>query len=441
MTVTRPTGAYVAAALAPLVALGFLAGCSSDDRSTTTTVPTDVVTVPTTATSGSDTTVTTESPSGVDPTSAPSTAAPRPTSVRLRRVATLDAPTAVVARVGSTNLYATERAGLVRVLRRNGNRYTVAPRPLLDVRESVGGTDSERGLLGLAFSPDGGSLIVSYTDDSDDGASVVERYTVVGDEVEPSTRVELLRVDQPFPNHNGGHVVYGPDDMLYIGLGDGGSQGDPSDNGQDLSTPLAKILRIDPSRPATAKAAPLSDNPFVGDPERLGSIWLTGVRNPWRFSFDRSTGDLWIGDVGGSLWEEVDFLPAEPGTKRGAGRGANLGWSLREGAHDTDKSGRRPADLLEPIFEYDHSVGNSITGGFVYRGTRLPGLVGTYLYSDFITAKLWGIRQANGALADEFTIRTSGTTLSQVVSFAEDLDGELYVVSLAGAVLAIEPAG
>jgi len=426
----RPRSVVAAAALGAVVMTPALVGCGNDDDGASTTVPT--------AATSPVRTSTTTTPGDVAPTTAPTPAADvdlADVSVRLTEVASVRSPTALVPRSGTDDLFVAERAGVVRRLARAGDAFEAAAEPVLDITDAVADAGGERGLLGLAFSPDGAHLVVSYTDGDDDGASVVARYTMDADVADVASRVEILRLPQPFPNHNGGDVAFGPDGYLYLGFGDGGSQGDPDDNGQDLGSLLAKLLRIDVS--ASTAAAPYTvpaDNPFVGDASARNEIWAFGLRNPWRFGFDTATGDLWIADVGGSEWEEVDLLPAASG----AGRGANLGWSLREGAHDTDKSGDRNVPMVEPIFEYSHDEGASITGGYVYRGTRVPRLRGVYLFSDYAAAELRGIRAADGALVQQSVLATTGADLSQVSTFGQDLDGEVYVVSLAGGIYRID---
>jgi len=228
--------------------------------------------------------------------------------------------------------------------------------------------------------------------------------------------------------------VFGPDGYLWIGFGDGGSQDDPHGNGQNPAALLGKMLRLDVTDPPPgAPYAVPADNPFVGEDDKRTEIWMTGLRNPWRYSFDRLTGDLWVADVGGSEWEEIDLLPAADGT----GRGANLGWQIREGSHDTGTEGHA-ADLVDPIFEYSHDEGSSITGGYVYRGSAIPDLRGVYLFSDFTVPTLRGLTVRNGALHQEAVLSTSGAELSQVVSFGEDSGGELYVVCLSGDIVRIE---
>jgi glucose/arabinose dehydrogenase len=244
----------------------------------------------------------------------------------------------------------------------------------------------------------------------------------------PRGRRELLRVEDPYPNHNGGHLALGPDGYLYIGLGDGGSGGDPHGHGQDTDTLLGSILRIDPTAPpADGEYGIPADNPFAasgGEPE----IWLYGVRNPWRFSFDRATGDLWIGDVGQGEVEEIDRLPATNG--RDAGRGANLGWNLMEGSEPFE--GENPAGGVLPIYEYTHDDGCSVTGGYVYRGRAIPALTGAYLFADYCEPDLRAVRVAGDEVVEE---RSWDLSLEAIQSFGEDADGELYVLLASGPLL------
>jgi glucose/arabinose dehydrogenase len=371
------------------------------------------------------------------PTAERPTTAVSATKVRLTRIAVVPHPTDLVPRAGTDELYVASQPGQIFTLVPSADgSLAKSDTLLLDLSPRVGRESGEQGLLGIAFSPDGSTLIASYTDGNDRGASVLDRYDVHGDEADPASRVELMRVPQPFPNHNGGHVIFGPDGYLWYGLGDGGSQGDPNDNGQNPKTLLATIMRIDPlhAGPTLPYTIP-PDNPFVDGADGRPEVWLFGVRNPWRYSFDATTGDLWIGDVGGSLWEEVDLLTAP-----GRGRGANLGWSLREGAHDTSKKGRRPAGLVEPVFEYDHDEGISITGGYVYRGSRLPSLDGVYLYSDYGTSTLRALRVDGGKVLEATTLTTTGDTMELVVSFAQDNHRELYAVSNGGLIFRLDPS-
>jgi glucose/arabinose dehydrogenase len=362
---------------------------------------------------------------------APSVAPPPPSSedatvpdltvsVALTQVAEMDVP--IAAAVGpDETLYIAERAGTVHPLTSDG----VGP-PVLDISDETT-TDGERGLLGLVFAPDSSELYVSFTDR--DGHTKLDAVAVEDGEVLADRRRTVFTQDQPFANHNGGDVQIGPDGLLYFGLGDGGGGGDPVGAGQDLSTPLAALLRIDPLA-AEPYGVP-ADNPFVGDPDAAPEIWAYGLRNPWRFSFDRATGDLWIADVGQDSREEIDWMPA------GAGAGANYGWSLMEGTREF--AGAEPADHVPPVYEYDNTGQRcSITGGFVYRGTAIPELVGAYLYSDYCEGVLRAIVvDSDGAVTDEADLGVGGEA---IISFAQDADGELYLLDASGTVWRIDPA-
>lgn len=308
-------------------------------------------------------------------------------------------------------------------------------RPFLDIRTKIRG-GGERGLLGLAFHPGyarNGYFYVNYTRAAD-GATVVERYTVSRNDpdlADPSSGFVLLTVPQPFSNHNGGCLQFGPrDGYLYIGLGDGGSGGDPFCNAQKGSTLLGKILRIDVDG-GTPYAIP-KDNPFVKNSAFRNEIWTYGWRNPWRFSFDRATGDMYVGDVGQNSWEEISFQAHGKG-------GGNYGWKVMEGAHCFSTGGcpggtPRCNDprLILPIHEYRNSIftGNrSVTGGYVYRGCAIPDLVGTYFFADYVSGRIWSFRYVNGKVT-AFRDRSAelGGPIGNISSFGEDADGELYIV-------------
>lgn len=343
-------------------------------------------------------------------------------AVALERVASLEAPIALAVRPGGSDLFVAERGGRVVVVDPATGEVS---EPVVDISDQVS-TDGERGLLGITFTADGAELVLSWTDG--EGASVIEARPVGADRSIGEPR-RLLRVEQPAANHNGGHVATGPDGLLYVGLGDGGGGGDPWATGQDPSSLLGSLLRIDPA--GDPYAVP-DDNPFVGGggaPE----VWLYGVRNPWRFSFDRATGDLWIGDVGQGEVEEIDLLAAADG----GGRGANLGWSEMEGSRPFE-DGVEPADHVPPVFEYTHDEGCSITGGIVYRGTAVPALVGSYVFSDYCDSELRAV-QVRGS---EVLHRRLGVTPEDegVVSFGEGADGELYVLSINGGLWRVVPA-
>jgi glucose/arabinose dehydrogenase len=314
---------------------------------------------------------------------------------------------------GSGRFFAVEQEGRIRLVQ---NNRVISP-PYLDISKKVK-SGGEMGLLGLAFHPQfsrNGRFFVNYT--------TTERgklETVIAEfkasslaQVAPAnTEKELLRFEQPYPNHNGGHVAFGPDGMLYIGNGDGGSGGDPANNAQRLDTWLGKMLRIDVSGAPGQYAVP-ADNPFVGKEGARPEIWAWGLRNPWRFSFDRKTGLLYAGDVGQNKFEEVTLV----------GKGQNLGWSAKEGFHDF-KPNRAAGPLVDPLAEYGRDDGVSITGGYVYRGRRFPALDGIYFYADYGSRKLWGLRWDGEKVAWKAELMKLPGAPS---SFGEDRDGELYI--------------
>ena len=330
---------------------------------------------------------------------------------------------------GSGRLYVVEQTGVVRAIEPDG---TVRRDPFLDMtgRISAGG---ERGLLGLAFHPrygENGLFYIDYTDRSGDTV-ISEMRRAAGSAVRADRASErvLLRIDQPYPNHNGGMIDFGPDGFLYAGMGDGGSAGDPENRAQDLSTLLGKILRIDVDRrdPGLRYAVP-ADNPFVGRTGARGEIWASGLRNPWRFSFDRETGDLWVGDVGQDAWEEVDRLAAA----EGGGRGADLGWRLMEGRACYDPPTGCPTEgLTMPLAFYGHDMGCAITGGYVYRGSVQPALAGLYLFSDSCSGLIWAVDATGPDTQEPAVLLDTGRP---IVSFGRGDDGELYVVDIGGAV-------
>jgi glucose/arabinose dehydrogenase len=255
---------------------------------------------------------------------------------------------------------------------------------------------------------------VNYTDR--EGDTVIARYTARGNTADPKSAAVLLKIDQPYANHNGGQLAFGPDGYLYIATGDGGSGGDPQNNGQNLGTLLGKLLRIDVSGD---KYTVPKDNPFVNRSGARPEIWAYGLRNPWRFSFDRRTGDLFVADVGQNQFEEVNFQP------RASKGGENYGWRLKEAANCYEPATNcARGTLVDPIAAYDHSKGNSITGGYVYRGKALPDLVGRYVYGDFGSGRLWtATRGSNG----RWTARELLDTNQVISTFGEDEDGELYL--------------
>ncbi|HEX9333059.1 MAG TPA: PQQ-dependent sugar dehydrogenase [Anaerolineales bacterium] len=309
---------------------------------------------------------------------------------------------------GSGRLFVLEKVGRIRIIQDGQLLET----PFLDISSKVGSSGNEQGLLGLAFHPQyaqNGRFFVNYTDNN--GDTVLARFQVSSDPnvADPNSEVKLLGVDQPFPNHNGGVLTFGPDGYLYAGLGDGGSQGDPNGNGQNTNVLLGKILRLDVDS-ADPYAVP-TDNPFGNE------IWAYGLRNPWRISFDRATGDLYIGDVGQNMWEEIDFLP------KGSPGGANFGWSFREGAHDYKGGG--PEGLIEPIAEYSHPEGGcSVIGGYVYRGS-MSEWNGIYLYGDYCTGMIWGLIHSDSGWQKQLLFDLD----VNITSFGQDQSGELYLVS------------
>ncbi|MFI0977663.1 PQQ-dependent sugar dehydrogenase [Streptomyces sp. NPDC021093] len=349
------------------------------------------------------------------------TAGPRQApKVTLKAVATAKNPSAAAAGPDG-RVWIAERAGTVRVLGAQG-----LGAPVLDISGDTT-TDGERGLLGIAFDNDFAHFYISYTDRK--GTSTIDEFALKRGKLQPNTRRTVLTQTQPYSNHNGGDIRFGADGYLYIAFGDGGSGGDPHGNGQNLDTFLGKLLRIDPSggKPYAIPA----DNPFVGDPKAKGEIWAYGLRNPWRFSFDSGTGDLLIADVGQSDWEEVDWAPA---SSKG---GENYGWSQMEGNHPF-RGGIEPANHVPPVFEYDRSgLGCSVTGGYVYRGKAITDLAGQYVYSDYCDGTVRTLTIENGKVTGQADLGVQG---GEVVSFAQDGCGELYVLDIGGTISRIDPA-
>jgi glucose/arabinose dehydrogenase len=399
-----------------------------------------------------------------------------PVGVKLEEVARLNKPVAFAVRPGGTDLFIAEQDGRVMRLvpqtandRQTGQqgqqgqqgqtgqqgptgqqapqgtsgrseplrtpegriRYRVVERPALDLSSEVR-SQGEQGLLGLAFAPDGRRLFVHFSDNN--GDTQIVGFAMNANGVDVSARRRIFSTPQPRPNHNGGQLAFGPDGFLYVGLGDGGGFGDPDGNGQNPGSVLGSVLRIDPDPPdPSLRYVVPPTNPFVsggGAPE----TWLYGVRNPWRFSFDRLTGDLWLADVGEGDREEVNVLPA---TDEGAGRAANLGWSLFEASVPKNR-GADPGDLIAPLYDYDHTAGQcAVVGGFVYRGSAIPALQGTYVFGDFCAPPIIGVRATDGRLAG---IGPLGVDVNQLVSFGQDNDGELWLLSLDGPVYRLVPS-
>ena len=331
---------------------------------------------------------------------------------------------------GSGRLFFVEQPGRIRVSRGG----TLLPVPFLDIASRVS-CCGERGLLSVAFPPGYGSkryFYVDYTDTA--GNTVISRHRLGADAdvADPGSEQIVLTIAQPYSNHNGGQLAFGPDGYLYVGMGDGGSGGDPQNNAQSPTSLLGKILRIDVESGAAPYAVPVS-NPFAGRAGYRGEIWALGLRNPWRFSFDRRTGDLFIGDVGQNRYEEVDFQPAgDPG-------GENYGWRIMEAGHCYDPNPCNQTGLLQPVFEYDHSQGCSVTGGFVYRGSLYPRMQGVYFFADYCSGRLWGLRrdgnsfQSTQLLDSPYTVSTFGEDEAGNVYLADYGRGDVYQVTDPGA--------
>lgn len=332
-------------------------------------------------------------------------------------------------------LFVLEQVGRIRIIE-NGQ---LLEQPFLDIRDRVGSVSNEQGLLGLAFHPEYaiagasgyGRFWVNYTDYS--GNTTISRFSVREDnpyQADPASEVVYLTQRQPYPNHNGGVIKFGPDGYLYAGLGDGGSANDPLGAGQDLSTWLGKILRLEVNSLEDRYAIPPS-NPFVDNEEALPEIWAYGLRNPWRISFDRLTGDMFIGDVGQNLWEEINFQPA---ASKG---GENYGWNIMESNHCFSDDNCDPSGLELPIFEYSHQEGCSVTGGYIYRGQEFPELAGNYFLADYCQGTIWRLFP-NEDSWDAAVVLDSDLVIP---SFGEDVNGELYVTDFnSGSVFKIEPA-
>jgi glucose/arabinose dehydrogenase len=364
------------------------------------------------------------------PTTTPAPAAPV-TSIQLVRVVTegLTRPL-YLTHAFDERLFVVEQDGTIQIVE-NGR---VLSQPFLDIGDRVGAQGNEQGLLSVAFHPDyqnNGRFFVNYTNTG--GDTIIAQYQVEAgnpNQAEAAGEVVLLTVEQPFGNHNGGLLKFGPDGYLYAGLGDGGSAGDPENNGQNPATLLGTILRLDVDNGSEDGYTSPPDNPFVNSSEGgRDEVWAYGLRNPWRFSFDRLTGDLYIADVGQTTWEEVNFQPA-------GSSGENYGWNVMEGNHCYRAESCETDGFVLPIFEYDHSQGCSITGGYVYRGRQFPSLNGNYFVGDFCSGILWSLfPQAGGAwLATE--VNDSDLL---VTSFGEDVAGELYVVDRNGRIFQIQP--
>ena len=339
----------------------------------------------------------------------------------------LTAPLYVTAPTGDARLFIVEQPGTVRIVERG----RLLDRPFLDIssRLRFGG---ERGLLSLAFHPNyarNGYFFVNYSEKVN-GATRVERYRVSDDpnRADPASAQLVLRVEQPYSNHNGGHILFGPDGMLYIAMGDGGSCGDPKGHGQNRMTLHGALLRIDINLGVPYAIPP--DNPFVGDAGGRDEIWAWGLRNPWRVAFDFETGLLYVADVGQDDWEEVTVAPTDAG-------GLNHGWNIMEGNHCFLEEDCDPIGLAAPAYEFGHDAGCSITGGLVYRGQAMSALHGHYFFSDYCAGFLRSLRYIDGAVAE--TIDWDAGDLGNVTSFGADATGEIYITNSGGQVLKLVP--
>ncbi len=424
----------VSTLLAGLACRGVTGGPAPDDLEPTARVATAI---PATAAQVSDT-LTGEDPANPAATTAPTgegepaspitDTVPDLTALSLSFetvAAGLESPIGIAnAGDGSGRLFIIEKPGRIRVLA-DGVLLDTA---FLDITDRVDSDSYERGLLGLAFHPEyasNGWFFVNYTDRS--GNTVVARYEVTSDPgiADPGSERPLLNVNQPAANHNGGHITFGPGGYLYIGLGDGGAAGDIFGNGQNTNTFLATIMRIDVDELPYSIPA---DNPYMGTDAVLDEIWAYGVRNPWRFSFDRLTGDLYMGDVGQNIYEEINIQPASsPG-------GENYGWPIMEGFNCYDADTCDQSGLTMPVAEYNHSQGCSVTGGYVYRGAGYPALYGVYLFGDFCTGVMWGLAPDG---MGGWNLRELTTVGMQISTFGEGEDGTLYIADMAGGTVSV----
>ena len=338
-------------------------------------------------------------------------------AVRLDEVARLREPVALAVATDDTTLYAGERAGRVWVIREG----RLDPQPLLDLTDEVS-VQGEGGLLGMAIAPGGGQLYLSFTDRRH--AVRLVRFALGAGGVDPASRREVLTVTQPSIRHHGGGIVFGPDGLLWLGLGDGSLGGDPADAAQSLAVLRGKLLRLDPSPNGGTGYKVPATNPFVGRRGARAEIWAYGLRNPWRFSFDRATGELWIGDVGQHIVEEINRVAP------GRAAGANFGWNRLEGRRRFN--GRPPPRAVPPVHQYNHDDGRcAVVGGHVYRGTQLRGLQGAYVYGDVCDGRIRALASTRGT---PLRHRDLGLRLPGLVSFAESRTGELYALSLAGGI-------
>lgn len=374
-------------------------------------------------------------------------------SLALTEIARLNQPLALASRDGDDSLFVAEREGRVFRLAPDDAgdaaaevMYAPDEDPLVDISDEVV-LEGEQALGGMAFSPDGERVYLSYSAAPEGNTRIISYdYDDADQEVDESSRTDVLEIEQPYDTHNNGTIRFGPDGYLYIGMGDGGHVGDPHGFGQDTSVLLGAILRIDPEGVAGQDSQSSvgeddfyeipDDNPFVEGGDGEPEIWLYGVRNPWRFSFDVATGDLWIGDVGQETREEINHLPADDG----GGRGVNLGWSETEGSQPFE-DGSSPPDAVGPVFDYpNHREGGdggcAVVGGHVYRGDSIDGLDGVYLFGDFCNSQIRALTVSDGAVSHHTPL--PGIAVDGLVSIDAATDGELYLLSEAGAIYRID---
>jgi len=390
---------------------------SSGATSATTVTATGATTGPPPASGGT--------PPATPAPNSPATAPLGDPAVALTVLGSFTEPLDIAWRSGDPTMFVVEQAGRIVPLRDG-----VVGDPVLDITGLVD-AGGERGLLGLTFSPDGTLAYVDYTDN--DGNTVIAEYPVAADgTMNPDAERVLLNIDQPYPNHNGGNVTIGPDGDLYIGMGDGGAAGDPERRALNVGQLLGKILRINPARSGDSQYTVPPDNPFVGVAGARPEIWSVGVRNPWRMAFDPATNDLWFADVGQGAWEEIDVARAADG----AGRGQNFGWSAFEGTHRYNED--QSADgVTPPVYEYEHGdAGCSVSGGAVYRGATIPALVGWYVFGDYCSGNITGIRVEGATTVQSILF----TNLPAVGAIRAGPDGELYAASLDGDVVRLVAA-
>ena len=343
----------------------------------------------------------------------------------------LSFPLYLTAPAGDARLFIVEKGGAIRIVKDG----VLLPTPFLSLAGRVS-TGSEQGLLGVAFDPayaSNGRFVIHYTDLAGNTAVSLFRVSATdADLADPASETVLLTAEQPFTNHNGGQILFGPDGMLYIGLGDGGAGGDPGGRGQSLADLLGGILRVDVGSGTGYTVPP--DNPFVGQAGARPEIWSYGLRNPWRFTFDPFTGDLYVADVGESAWEEVDVVTQAGG----AGRGLNFGWNVTEGNHCYASARCDRAGLTPPVLEYSHDEGCSISGGYVYRGAAIPALQGHYFYADYCRGWVRSFRFQDGQALEsqQWSALAPG---GSIPSFGQDAAGELYILTAEGGVFRIVP--